>query len=208
MQKKIPIQILKHYENIKPQIVKRLEEFSLVPESEYFYELAFCLCTPQSMAKNAIQVIEKLKAQDFLNNPFDPSDILGDKEHYIRFHITKANRLILALDSFHFVREVLKSDLNNFEKRNEISEIVEGFGLKESSHFLRNIGYRNLAILDRHILKHLTECGLYKEIPNVANRNIYFEVEKDFWLFSEKVGITIDELDLLFWSYETGEIIK
>jgi thermostable 8-oxoguanine DNA glycosylase len=49
---------------------------------------------------------------------------------------------------------------------------------------------------------------LYKEIPNVANRNIYFEVEKDFWLFSEKVGITIDELDLLFWSYETGEIIK
>ncbi len=34
-------------------IQRRLREFSNLPASEYFYELAYCLMTPQTSAENA-----------------------------------------------------------------------------------------------------------------------------------------------------------
>jgi thermostable 8-oxoguanine DNA glycosylase len=34
------------------------------------------------------------------------------------------------------------------------------------------------------------------------------ELENQFHRFADTVGIPLDELDLLFWSMETGEILK
>jgi thermostable 8-oxoguanine DNA glycosylase len=34
------------------------------------------------------------------------------------------------------------------------------------------------------------------------------EIEKKFYDFSKKIKISMDELDLLFWSIETGEVFK
>ena len=34
------------------------------------------------------------------------------------------------------------------------------------------------------------------------------EIEKKFQQFAEQIGISVDELDLLFWSNEAGEILK
>jgi N-glycosylase/DNA lyase len=87
-------------------------------------------------------------------------------------------------------------------------ENVKGLGYKESSHFLRNIGYRNLAILDRHILKNLEKFGAIRTIPKSLTRKQYLKLEKQFHRFADAVGIPLDELDLLFWSLETGEILK
>jgi len=204
----LPINIKKKYDEFNILIKSRLNEFSLVSESEYFYELCFCICTPQSKAKNAIQVVEKLKDKDFFNKPFNPVKILSDKRHYIRFHNQKANRLIKLISAYPRIIEILKSDLSAFDKRNKIKEAVDGFGYKESSHFMRNIGYLDLAILDRHILKHLVLCKVYKDFPKVSSAKQYFDVEKKFLKFANSVGIPMDELDLLFWSYETGEILK
>ncbi|MFC2131130.1 N-glycosylase/DNA lyase [Bacteroidota bacterium] len=204
----LPKYIADKYLEMKKPIRKRLKEFKQVSESDYFYELCFCLCTPQSKAHNAFQVVEKLKAKDFLNKPFNPVNILRNPDHYIRFHNQKAQRLLKARDYFPAVKAILDSKSTPYEKRNEITKIVSGFGLKETSHFMRNIGYRGLAILDRHILKHLVYCNLYKEIPKVSSKKQYFDVERKFLKFADKVGISIDELDILFWSYETGEILK
>jgi len=85
---------------------------------------------------------------------------------------------------------------------------VKGLGLKESSHFLRNIGYRGLAILDRHILKNLHKSNVINELPKTLTPKVYFEIEKKFKDFSREVSIDMDELDLLFWSMETGEVFK
>lgn len=204
----LPEQIQQKYKELKPHIIRRLKDFSNVAENQYFYELCFCLCTPQSKAKNALVVQSILMDMDFLNNPSDVSAILRKPEHYIRFHNTKSKRLLEARENFQNVMHTLNSKLNATEKRNIIATIVNGIGMKEASHFLRNIGYRNLAILDRHILKHLKLCGLYQEIPKISSVKNYLETEKTFQDFSRKVKIPIDHLDLLFWSYETGEIIK
>jgi N-glycosylase/DNA lyase len=80
--------------------------------------------------------------------------------------------------------------------------------MKEASHFLRNIGERNLAILDRHIFKHLKRLGVIKEIPRSVTKRRYLEIEKKWHKYANKIGILLDELDLLFWSMETGEIRK
>lgn len=204
----LPDYITEKYIELKKPIQKRLKEFKQVPKEEYFYELCFCLCTPQSKASNAFKVVEKLKAVNFKDNEFNPVDFLRDSNHYIRFHNQKAQRLLKAREYFPLVQEILELNNYKFEKRKEITKIVNGYGLKETSHFMRNIGYEGLAILDRHILKHLVFCKVYNEIPKVSSEKQYLKVEKDFLNFAEKVGVPIDVLDILFWSYETGEILK
>ncbi len=196
------------YEELKDRIRQRLSEFALVPESEYFYEMCYCICTPQSKARNAFTVVEKLKERDFVNKPFNPVSILRNPAHYIRFHNQKAKRLIELIDVFPEVLNILKSNREKDEKRIEIYKAVKGFGFKETSHFLRNIGYSGLAILDRHILRHMVECGVYMDTPKVSSVNQYLGVEKEFGLLAGNVGIPVDELDMLFWSYETGVILK
>jgi N-glycosylase/DNA lyase len=116
--------------------------------------------------------------------------------------------LLDARDKYPVVKKMLKSDKSNIEKRDWIVDNIKGIGMKEASHFMRNIGYRDLAILDRHILKHLVEYLVLEEIPQISSIKKYLEIEKLFMNFSKKINISIDELDLFFWSSETGEILK
>lgn len=204
----LPDFLLEKYKELKPSIIKRLQEFSEVPEVDYFYELCYCICTPQSKAKSAFHVQNQLKELNFRDNDFDPTSILRTPGYYIRFHNQKAKRLIKAKNEFENILNIIKFDDTSEEKRIKIYKSVDGFGLKESAHFLRNIGFRNLAILDRHILKHLVNCGLYHQVPKIGSEKQYRDVENSFKNFAERIKIPIDELDLLFWSYETGEILK
>jgi len=205
---RLPDYIAQKYDVLRPEIRKRLKEFASVPRERYFYELCFCLCTPQSKAAHALIVQNELERRNFLAKPFNPVYLLRKKENYIRFHNTKAKRLLSAQKIYDKVEEVLISTLSPVEKRDWIVENIDGIGMKEASHFLRNIGYRDLAILDRHILKHLVLCDVYREIPKITGKKRYLEVENEFKKFAKKVKIPIDELDLLSWSYETGKIIK
>ena len=102
-----------------------------------------------------------------------------------------------------------KSD-ERWQKNKNYQNFVGGFGgvCLHNSHFLRNIGHRNLAILDRHILKNLHKLNVINEIPATLTPKKYFEIENKFIEFSNKVNISMDELDLLFWSQETGEVFK
>lgn len=206
--KKLPDYIQNRYNELKAEIRQRLDEFGEVPQKTYFYELCYCICTPQSKAANAFIVQKKLEQLNFYDKPFNPSKLLRAKENYIRFHNTKAERLLLARDIYPEVEKILLSGIPAEEIREWLAKNIKGIGMKEASHFLRNIGFSNLAILDRHILKHLVLCNIYNEIPKVATKKDYLAVEKQFLEFAESVKIPADELDLLFWSYETGNILK
>jgi len=185
----------KKYFQRKKEIRKRLKEFSKVKSNDIFYELCFCLLTPQSNAKKCDKAVKLLKEKDFLNKNVNPVSVL---KKYTRFHNNKSKYLL-----------ELKKKYPNIEfERDFLVKNVKGLGLKEASHFLRNIGYRNLAILDRHILKNLVELKIIKEIPKSLTVNKYLEIEKKFYDFSKKIKIPMDELDLLFWSMETGEVFK
>jgi N-glycosylase/DNA lyase len=188
----------------------RLDDFGTVKPEDYFYELAYCILTPQSSARNADAVISELRRDKFQQLGFDPTAYLRDPVHYIRFHNTKAKRLLAARESLPAIFPQLITDsLSALEKRTLVLAHLNGLGMKESSHFLRNIGVRGLAILDRHIFKHLARLEVIAEIPkNAPTPKRYLEIEQAWLLFAERVGIPLDELDLLFWSMETGQILK
>ena len=205
---KLPEILLEHYKSNKSKIKERLDDFENIPQSQYFYEFCYCLMTPQSKAENAQKVQNILESIDFKNSNIKPVDILFEKSHYIRFHNQKAKRLMWARENFNLIENILNSENDNFTKRNQLAESVNGIGLKEAGHFLRNIGYKNLAILDRHILATLKMCGLFEEMPNISNKKIYWQTEQLFLEFASKINIPIDELDLLFFSYQNGNILK
>jgi len=194
--------------NKRDAIRTRLDEFSDIAQSEYFYEFVYCLLTPQSSAVNAEKAVRLLRERDFLNTPTDPEPLLHQEQFYIRFHKTKARHLLTLKEQFSFVARYLMNGSSSYDLREWLVGNVKGFGWKEASHFLRNIGHRNLAILDRHILKNLKRCGVIRRLPASLTPKRYKSIEQKFQRFSENVGIPMDELDLLFWSMETGEILK
>jgi N-glycosylase/DNA lyase len=133
---------------------------------------------------------------------------LRHPDHYIRFHNVKAARLLALRDQWRQVDQALTVANSAPEARLWLVENVSGLGMKEASHFLRNVGHRGLAILDRHILRCLVGEGALAEVPEVGGKRKYLEVEQTFKAFADYVGIDSDELDLLFWSKFTGRVFK
>lgn len=199
---------LERFRELQPQILSRLDDFARVPKEQYFYELCYCLCTPQSKAENANAVVQALQEQDFERLGFNPVSILRNNKHYIRFHETKAQRLLKAREQWQEIASILDSQMSDEEKREWLVNNVDGMSWKEASHFLRNIGYRNLAILDRHTLKHLVQCGVFEEIPNIAGKARYLAAGEGFKRLAVQLNIPMDELDLFFWASEAGLILK
>lgn len=181
-------------------------------EKDYFAEIAFCILTPQSKARNAWSAITKLKENGLLYT--GNSEEIVEYLNVVRFKNNKSRYLVELrnlmtrngkLDS----KNILKEIGDVYEKRDWILKNVKGMGLKEAAHVLRNLGYgRYLAILDRHVLKNLKELGVIDEIPKSLTKNKYFEIEKLMISYSEKVNIPMDALDLVFWSQQAGEVFK
>lgn len=173
---------------------------------DYIYELLFCLLTPQSNAKLCWQAILELKNKNM--NLLTEKQITNILKSKTRFHNNKAKYIMSAIKNWGDIEKQL-SNKNIPELRNWLADNVIGLGMKESSHFLRNIGKSNnkIAILDRHILKNLKNNNVIAD-ENIKNKNHYLELEKSFINFSNKIKIKMDELDLLFWSHENGEIFK
>jgi N-glycosylase/DNA lyase len=200
--------------HIETNIQKALTDFKRTWDSaeKVYEELCFCLLTPQSSAKQAIKTINQLKEHNLLDKGSS-----RNKEKYlrnVRFYKTKAQRLVEAQKKFpkHKLKQILIE--NGLPKepikcREFLVAQVNGYGYKEASHFLRNIGFgEEIAILDRHILKNLKQCGVITELPKTLTKKKYLEIENKMKEFCIKHQIDFATLDLIFWSNETGEVLK
>jgi len=177
---KLPREVIRFYQENQHLIHSKLLEFKSVPEQKYFYELVYCLCTPMSKAENAMKVQQIFEQIDFFNNPIDPKNILRKPENYIRFHNQKSKYILCNRDNFDQIIQILKKDIDVFEKRNLLLFQVMGFGMKETAHFLRNIGQFGLPILDRHILRMMHRFGVIEQIP----KNIHKKIMKIWNVFT------------------------
>ena len=81
-------------------------------------------------------------------------------------------------------------------------------GYKESSHFLRNVGYFNYAILDKHILRLMKENNFIDEISKSLGKEEYLKYEKILEKISKKSGLSQGELNLYLWYTKTGKVLK
>jgi len=194
--------ILKDYTARKKDIKIHLQTFKNKTNSEELKEFIFCILTPQSKAENCWEAVELLSKQKSY------ADIVYLLKSRVRFHNTKSKRLLTAL----LIWPRIKSALNTKDRvslRDWIAETVQGYGLKEAGHFLRNVGYSDnkIAILDRHILRNLKENGAIS-VEKVKGKKDYRNLEEKALIFSKKSKIPIDELDLLFWHKEHGKYFK
>jgi len=208
-------QLIKSYKTKKDEIKKRLDEFKEVlnqSNERIFAELAFCICTPQSKATAAWNSVIALVKNDYL---FSGSEkVIRPFLNTVRFCDNKAKYIVEARNFFTKddklqMKEKIKSFDDSFKLRDWLVENIKGLGMKESSHFIRNIGLgSDMAILDVHILKNLKEYGVIEEIPEVLTKKVYLEIENKMRDFAKLVKIPMSELDLLLWSEETGIIFK
>ncbi|KYK26934.1 MAG: DNA lyase [Candidatus Proteinoplasmatales archaeon SG8-5] len=198
------------------QITARLNEFREIwksgSEETIFAELTFCLLTPQSKARLCWDKVEHMVSQDLLYHA--DADELSSAIDPVRFKHTKAKRITEARERFGPggrtpIKGVIQDLPDAFEAREWLVKNVTGLGLKEASHFLRNIGKgEDLAILDRHILRNLKELGVINGVPSSLSRSIYLEIERKMDAFSRSIGIPMAHLDIVLWCRETGEIFK
>jgi len=207
-------ELLSSYRKKRYQIKGKLKKFEEIYKSndEYiFRELCFCILTPQSKAIYCDEAIKELVRSGLLPRG-DKSDVRASLRR-VRFPNSKASYLITARKAFKNSRGFdvkSKIDEGNILKTREwFVKNIKGLGYKEASHFLRNIGLGdNIAILDIHILRNLEKYRVIKEIPSLISRKIYLGIENKMRKFSQKIGISLPELDLLFWSNQTGYIFK
>lgn len=186
----------------------RLADFSAVKPEDYFFELVYCLLTPQSSAVNAGKAVARMQARGVCTDCSELASLLHQEDYYIRFHNTKARHILEAQEKFPEIARTIREQPDAVQLREWLVQNVKGLGWKEASHFLRNIGRRDLAILDRHILRNLKRHQVIRSLPKTLTKKRYAAIETQFARFAEAIGITMDELDLLFWSRETGEILK
>jgi len=206
--------LLEYYKKNKKLIKNRLKDFEdsyKKDDKHVFSELCFCILTPQAEAVECGKAIKELKTNGLLFNG-QPKAI----SPYIkaaRFLNKKAEFIVNARELFKkngcFSIKDYIDEKDIFKTREWFAGNVKGIGYKEASHFLRNIGFgKDLAILDVHILKNLKAYRVIKEIPKSLAKKEYLDIENKLRDFCKKINISMDELDLLFWSKETGIIFK
>ena len=81
------------YNNIKDDIENRLIEFDSLWENgsnqDIYKEMVFCMCTPQTNAKNAWKAAQRLNDLDYFENGSFEEIACILKESGVRFHKNK-----------------------------------------------------------------------------------------------------------------------
>ena len=187
-------------------IRKRLKEFSLnrkLPVEKKFLELCFCICTPQSQAKKAAEVIHEDNLGLLINA--EQSELEQALRSHTRFHKNKSRYIVHARKH---IENLGKLPRDTVAAREFLVSNIKGLGYKEASHFLRNIGYRDLCIIDRHVISLMHELSVFENNQPPKNPREYLKMEKKVKEYAESIGMDVDELDLLLWSLKTGFIFK
>ena len=209
-------ELKRDYRLKKPRIMKRLAEFQHAYDKGdrvIFEELCFCILTAGSSAKMGMRTIDALR--DILHTGSERELQRRAHAHSVRFWRIRPSyiyrtREYLA-DTCDMKLKQLLDSFDSAEARRDFfakNRSIKGLGYKESSHFLRNIGYRGYAILDKHILNSLRELGVINNRMRPTTRSGYLAIEEKLRRFAEEAKIDMDHLDLLLWSRKTGEILK
>lgn len=223
--------------SVRKKVDVRMKEFAQIrgkgksSEERIFSELCFCLLTANFTAERG------MKIQDALGKCVlsDKEPVLARKLKKLghRFPNARAGYIAGARKCNAELQALLSSSKkgnssmkSSMKKRNSalnsadrgssgkglrewIVANVKGLGWKEASHFLRNIGYTDVAIIDFHILDLLVREGLVPAPKNKAlSKAKYLEVEQVLERVSSRAGVNLAELDLYLWYIETGKVLK
>jgi len=185
-----------------------MKEFALKGKGSFddlFGELCFCLMTANFNAERSIRIQKELKDAFHKLSLKQLSKRLKELGH--RFPNTRAKFIVEARKHKKELLNILNGIKEDSLIREWLAKNVKGLGLKESSHFLRNIGRNNCAIIDFHIVDILNEHKLIKNFKTMSKKK-YIEVEEILNELANKLDMSLGELDLYLWYLETGKVLK
>ena len=204
------------YDERGEEIRARLAEFEKIwqeaSDERLWEEMVFCFFTGGCSAKMGLRSIEAVRPLLKTGSYEELSAALSGVHRYpfARAGYIVASREFLQEHCDLRLHEKLTSFTDDLERRDWLvrEKRIKGLGYKEASHFLRNIGLKGYAILDKHILRSMAELGLISEPKPPATRAKYLAIEERLKELARLTGIDFDELDLVLWSMKTGEILK
>lgn len=199
----------------KDSIKAQLDEFEQVREKgddrRIFEELAFCILTSAVGPKVGMKSLDAIRDILLEGSP----DELEERLKGIHKYPEKAYYIVHTRDYLKNEYGLKINDLiNSLEdpiKKREffaLNKDIKGLGLTQASHFLRNIGIKGYAILDRNVVRSLYDLGILEAPKPPTTKKKYLEAEEKMKRFAEELGIEIEELDMLLWSMKTGHIPK
>ena len=191
------------------KVRRRMQEFRRAGKGtgeRIFSELCFCILTANYTAEGGIRI------QKDMGSKFCTMDEAGlaKKLKMLGHRFPNARAKYIAEARKHRVdlSKVYAKRSSN-EMREWLAENVKGLGYKESSHFLRNIGITDLAIIDFHIIDILVKHKLIKRPKSkTLSKKKYLEIERVLAKLAANANVTLAELDLYLWYMETGKILK
>lgn len=198
------------------EIRRRIAEFEDIwkngTDERLWEEMVYCFFTGGCSARMGLNSIEAVRPILLTGNHEELMNALVGKHRYPRARsgYIVASREFLQADCGMRLREKLSSFNDDLERRDWLvkEKRIKGLGYKEASHFLRNIGLKGYAILDKHILRSLAELKIISEAKPPNTRQKYLTIEQEVKKLAVRLGIDFDELDLVLWSLKTGEILK
>ncbi|PPA80125.1 MAG: N-glycosylase/DNA lyase [ANME-2 cluster archaeon HR1] len=199
---------IKKNREVRETINFRIQEFQKITEkstNEILKELCFCILTANFNAEKSIKIQEEIN--DGLLT-FSESKLAKElKKSGHRFPNIRAKYIVEARMHEESINRIILSPGDEQEQRDWLAKNIKGIGYKEASHFLRNIGFTDLAIIDFHIIDLLTRLELIQKPKNLGKKK-YLEIEKLLRNASIKLNMNLAELDLYMWYAETGKILK
>ncbi len=200
----------------RPEILERLAEFRAVwdagADERLWEEMVFCFFTGGCSARMGMRSVEAVREILLTGEQDELAERLRGRHRYpnARAGYIVASRGFLREHCGLRLREKLNSFDSNEARRDWLvkEKRIKGLGYKEASHYLRNIGLKGYAILDKHILRSLAELGIIDDATPPSTRAKYLATEEKLKELAQKTNIDFDELDLVLWSMKTGEILK
>jgi N-glycosylase/DNA lyase len=197
------------------QIRDRLSEFEGVrrqDDQRIWEEMVYCFFTGGCSAKMGLRSIETVRP--LLKNGTQP-ELARALTGVHRYPNARSHYIVHSRDFLqNSLKFRIKARLEEFDCSHERRDWlvrekgIKGLGYKEASHFLRNIGYRGYAILDKHVLNCLAELKIIDDPKPPTTRSKYLTTEEKLRKFAADARIDFDEMDLVLWSMKTGEILK
>ena len=209
--------IISAYEKNKKIIIKKIKSFekiySLGKPKDIFYELVYCILAAGTSAELALKTVRIITNKDLIITATEV-EIIKELRKCYRFYNVRGKYIYDVREYIdqHYsfdIRKLINQFDNSIIARNELAlnNDIKGIGMKASSHFLRNIGFKNLAILDIHILSLMKEMSLIPKDFKLTVKN-YEKTEDILRKLSNQINIDLPELDLTLWFMKTNKIIK
>ena len=220
----IPHDLMQLYYDIKKENRHR-GNWKTISEEELWKELIFCVLSANVSFELVESVVNSLTINNYLN--FDwliqnkksvkilhqhlstPNFLPKKKDGTLRkYRYPKRSSYIVnsakqIYKNNHSLKEILSSTSSDFELRNNLAMMIPGIGLKESSHFLRNVGFsKSLAIIDVHIYDFCRDF-LQLNLPGkaIASQKQYIILETILQDFSSYHNLDLAIFDLAVWHY-------